>query len=98
MTNDHPTENSVEMPRPTVAPLVVGLGTSLLLVGLAVGPTISIVGIDPRRRDVGLWVGSLLPGRGHVAETVRAQTQPITARPEAVERRTRNAGLSDAAA
>ena len=45
LTNDsHPTENSVEMPRPTVAPLVVGLGTTLLLAGFAIGPTLSIVG------------------------------------------------------
>ncbi len=87
VTNDsHPTENSVEMPRPTVAPLVVGLGTTLLLAGLAIGPTLSIVGAVILASGVGLWVGSLLPGRGHVAETVTAQAQPITARPEAVER------------
>jgi hypothetical protein len=82
----HPAENSVEMPRPTVAPLVVGLGTALLLAGIAIGPTFSIVGALIFICGVGVWVGSLLPGRGHVSETVTAQAQPIAARPGAVER------------
>ncbi len=50
------------MPRPTVAPLVVGLGTTLLLAGLAIGPTLSIVGAVILASGVGVWVGVALAG------------------------------------
>jgi hypothetical protein len=74
------------MPRPTVAPLVVGVGTTLLLAGFALGAALSVVGAFIFVFGVGAWVASLLPGRGHVAEAVAAESPPIAARTGAVER------------
>jgi hypothetical protein len=74
------------MPRPTVAPLIVGLGTTLLLVGLALGPALSVVGGFVLIYGVAAWVASLLPGRGHMAEAISGAAPAIIARPGAVER------------
>ena len=74
------------MPRPTVAPLVVGVGTTLLLAGFALGAAISVVGALILVVGMGAWIGSLLPGRGHMAEAVAGGPSPITARAGTVER------------
>jgi hypothetical protein len=81
-----PRENSVEMPRPTVAPLVVGLGTTLLLAGLALGAALSVVGALILVFGVGAWIASLLPGRGHLWEALSAESRPIVITTGAVER------------
>src|SRR5437763_1919583 len=56
---------SVEMPRPTVAPLVLSLGVALLATGFIVGPAFLIVGATVLVAGLGMWVAQLLPGRGH---------------------------------
>ncbi|HUE16426.1 MAG TPA: hypothetical protein VMR25_19790 [Planctomycetaceae bacterium] len=82
-----PRENSVEVPRPTVAPLVVGLGTTLLLAGFALGAALSVVGGLILVFGVGAWIASLLPGRGHVWEALAAaEPRSIVATTGAVER------------
>lgn len=59
---------SVEMPQPTAAPLVLAVGIVLMAMGVAtslaflpVGGLIFFVGL-------GMWIRQLLPGRGHVRE------------------------------
>ena len=56
----------VEMPRPTIAPLVVSLGMALLATGIAFGLSFLIAGVVLLACGLGLWSGQLLPGRGHV--------------------------------
>lgn len=60
----------VEMPRPTAAPLVLAVGIVLLSLGLAtslffipIGGLLCVYGLT-------MWVGQLLPGRGHQLESV----------------------------
>ena len=60
--------NSVEMPRPTVAPLVLSLGLSLLAAGAALGLTFVVVGAVAMITGLSMWVAALLPGRGHFHE------------------------------
>jgi hypothetical protein len=60
--------NSVEMPRPTVAPFVLAVGLTLLAAGIALGLTFSAAGVVVILAALGMWVGQLLPGRGHVHE------------------------------
>src|SRR5262245_42016053 len=64
---DEPGE-SVELPRPTVAPLVLALGMALMAVGVVFGVAFVIVGAAVLACGLGLWVAQLLPGRGHVHE------------------------------
>ncbi len=79
-------ETSVEMPRPTVAPLVVGLGTTLLLGGFALGAVLGVVGAVILIYGIAAWVASLLPGRGHMHEAITAEIPAIAGRTGAVER------------
>src|ERR1700722_111760 len=62
-------QNSIEMPRPTVAPLVVCVGLALLAAGSALGLTFSVVGAVLLIIGLALWVAALLPGRGHFHES-----------------------------
>jgi len=74
------------MPRPTVAPLAVALGTTLLLAGLALGTALSVVGALILIFGIGGWVASLLPGQGHLHEPVAEDLLPVAARLGTVER------------
>jgi hypothetical protein len=56
------------MPRPTVAPVVVALGLVLLGVGVATSAAFLVVGAVFLGSGLCIWVGQLLPGRGHVHE------------------------------
>jgi hypothetical protein len=60
--------DSVVMPRPTVAPLVLSLGMALLAAGVVTSPAFLIVGGVILVVGLGLWIADLLPGRGHVVE------------------------------
>jgi uncharacterized membrane protein YagU involved in acid resistance len=77
------------MPRPTVAPLVLALGMTLLAAGVATSPAFLVVGALVLTFGLGLWVSQLLPGRGEhheprVAPALRPR--PIEARPGGVAR------------
>lgn len=78
--------NTVEMPRPSVAPLVVALGTTLLLAGLALSTAISIVGAVILAIGIGTWIANLLPGRGHEFEPLGIGPLPVVGRPGTVAR------------
>jgi hypothetical protein len=60
--------DTVVMPRPTVAPLVLSLGMVLLAAGVVTGAAFLVVGGVVLAVGLGLWVSQLLPGRGHVHE------------------------------
>ena len=78
----------VEMPRPTVAPLVVSLGLALLAVGAIASLAMIVVGGLVLACGLGIWIYDLLPGRGHMHEplvAVELRAPPILATPGAVE-------------
>jgi hypothetical protein len=66
---------SVEMPRPTVAPMILSLGMVLLAAGLILGLTFVVVGIVTLLVGLGIWIVALLPGRGHFHETLVSPAQ-----------------------
>jgi hypothetical protein len=81
--------DSVEMPRPTAAPLVLALGLTLLAAGMAFGLAFVVVGAVVFVAGLGIWIGQLLPGRGHVHESLIEpgyRPRPVTAAPGGVER------------
>ncbi len=73
---------SVEMPRPTAAPMVLSLGIALLAAGVATSYAILCVGGVLVVAGLGMWIGQLLPGRGHCQEPL---VEP-PARPRPVDR------------
>ncbi len=79
--------DSLEVPRPTAAPLVVALGLAALAAGVALGIGFIAVGAAVVVAGLCIWIVQLLPGRGHVHEflTEAAGPQPVQARPGGVE-------------
>jgi hypothetical protein len=79
---------SVEVPRPTAAPLVLALGLTLAAVSVAFGMAFFVAGAAVVVGGLVIWVGQLLPGRGHVHEALAEpahRPQPVTAEPGGVE-------------
>ncbi len=80
--------HSVEMPRPTAAPLVLALGLALAAAGVAFGPAFFAVGAAVFVAGLGIWIRQLLPGRGHVHEPLAEPAHrppPVPAAPGGVE-------------
>src|SRR5215472_8547943 len=79
--------DSLEMPRPTAAPLVLALGITLLATGVSLGTAFLVVGAVVVVAGLSIWIVQLLPGRGHVHESLveTARPQPVMARPGGVE-------------
>src|SRR5262249_5355169 len=80
--------DSVEMPRPTAAPLVLALGLTLVAAGVAFGPAFFVVGGVVFVAGLRIWVGQLLPGRGPGPESLAEpphRPRPVTAAPGRVE-------------
>jgi hypothetical protein len=81
--------DAVEMPRPTVAPLVLALGMALLAAGVLFGVAFLVVGALVLVAGLAIWIAQLLPGRGHMHEHLAApaqRAQPVTAAPGGVAR------------
>jgi hypothetical protein len=79
---------NVEMPRPTAAPLVLTIGITLIAVGVVFGPMFYVVGAVVFIAGIRSWVGQLLPGRGHIHESLAEPAQGprgVTAAPDTVE-------------
>ncbi len=55
---------SVEMPRPTVAPMVLALGMAMLAAGIVTSLAFVIVGAIVLVFGLGLWIRQLLPPAG----------------------------------
>jgi len=58
------TPNSVEMPRPTVAPLVLAVGITLLAAGVPLGLAFVVVGAVVHRRRIELLDHAVSAGPG----------------------------------
>ena len=80
--------DTFEMPRPTAAPLVLALGLTLLAAGVVLGIGFVAVGAVVVIAGLSIWIGQLLPGRGHVLESLvePARPGPVTGAPGGVER------------
>lgn len=59
---------TVEMPKPTVAPMVLSLGIALLAAGVALSAAFLFAGGLLFVVGLAMWIGQLLPGRGHWRE------------------------------
>jgi hypothetical protein len=59
---------SVELPRPTIAPLVLSAGIAMAAIGIVANYAFLIAGALVLVAGLGIWIGQLLPGRGHVHE------------------------------
>jgi len=80
--------STVEMPRPTIAPLALALGLILTAAGISLGLPFAVVGSIILFVGLSLWVGELLPGRGHCEEpraSLTRRAKPVTAELRAVE-------------
>ncbi len=84
-----PEPTTVEMPRPTVSPLVLSAGIALVAVGVATSYVFMSVGALLLATGLGIWIIQLLPGRGHAHEPLvepPLRPQAVTAVPRDVER------------
>ena len=61
-------KETVELPAPTAAPMVLGLGVALVGVGLATSLGFVVVGAVILLVGIGGWIGQLLSVHGHVHE------------------------------
>jgi hypothetical protein len=59
---------SIEMPKPTAAPLVLAVGIALSAMGVAASLAFLCVGVIVFVAGLGMWISQLLPGRGHWPE------------------------------
>jgi hypothetical protein len=71
-----PGVGEVELPKASIAPLVVMLGISLIAAGTMLGPAMIIVGAVLFIVALVMWVANLFPGRGHSAVPVEAAAGP----------------------
>lgn len=68
--------DSVEMPTPTIAPVILSLGIALLALGIATKLTFVFVGGLVLAVGLGAWIRQLLPGNGHAHEAIATVTTP----------------------
>jgi hypothetical protein len=83
-----PQRDTVEMPRPNVWPMVLGLGVVLLAAGVALHYGFLIAGVLIFAAGLTGWIVQLLPGRGHHHEELvepSRRPQPVAAAPGTIE-------------
>jgi hypothetical protein len=74
MTSEHPDSHgadradSVEMPEPTIWPMVLSLGLVLIAAGVATNLTLAAIGGLLLFIGLGGWISQMLPGKGHMHE------------------------------
>jgi hypothetical protein len=79
---------SVALPSPTAAPLVLAAGVASLGIGVALHPAFAAVGVAALAVGLYFWIGELLPGQGHRHEPLvepGERARPAAARLGAVE-------------
>jgi hypothetical protein len=89
MPHDTPTPESIEMPAPTIAPVVLALGTTLLLAGVVTNLALSVAGLILALVGAVLWFGALVRGTGEISEPLVPPDQrarPARPVPGSVER------------
>lgn len=82
-------DDAIELPAPTVAPLVLALSIALLAAAVAMSLAFAAVGAVLFVVGLSMWISQLVPGRGHVHEPrVELARRPriIAPRPGAVAR------------
>src|SRR5262249_10855035 len=82
-------EETLEMPRPTVAPMMLALGLILLAASAPFGLAFVLAGAGILITALGIWVGELLPGPRPCREPVldlASRPAPVTAWLETVDR------------
>jgi hypothetical protein len=75
-----PSQDSVEMPEPTVWPMVLATGIALMAMGVATNLTLTAVGLVVFVFGLGGWIANALPGRGHTHESLvepAQRAQPV---------------------
>jgi hypothetical protein len=73
---------SLVMPAPTAAPMLLAMGAMLLAAGVVTHPSISVVGFVLAVLGLKGWLGELAPGEGHVLEElVPADQRPAPRAP-----------------
>jgi hypothetical protein len=78
VTSHHEPTESVELPRPTVAPMVLALGMALLAAGVVTNVAFMVVGAVILISGLGLWIAQLVPGRGeHHEALVEPSRRPL---------------------
>lgn len=78
----HHERQTVEMPRPNVWPMVLGLGIVLVAAGIALNIGFLIAGLVIFIAGLTGWIGQLLPGRGHHHEELvepEQRAKPVVA-------------------
>jgi hypothetical protein len=88
--NDHERDDgAIELPAPTVAPLVFALSIALLAAGVAMSLAFVAVGAILFVVGLSMWISQLISGRGHVHEPrveLARRPRAIVPRPGAVAR------------
>lgn len=74
--NAHLEQTGVEMPRPTIAPMLLALGMILLASGALFGLAFAVAGALILATSLTIWVGELLPGRGRFLELSDMSLRP----------------------
>jgi hypothetical protein len=80
---------TVEMPKPTIAPMVLSLSIMLIAAGVAISFTFLFVGLALFVVGLGMWIAHLLPGHGHWHEPrvePALRPQPVVVAAGEVER------------
>lgn len=65
VTSNDTAHDGIELPLPTAAPIVLATGIVLLFAGIAMSYAMSAVGAILIVVGLRVWIGHLLPGRGH---------------------------------
>lgn len=82
-------DDAIELPAPTVAPLVFALSIALLAAGVAMSLAFVAVGAVLFVVGLSMWISQLIPGRGHVHEPrveLARRPRAIAPRPGVVKR------------
>ncbi len=89
--DDSASSESIEMPKPTAAPLVLAVGIALAATGMATSLAFLCVGAIVFVAGLGMWITQLLPARGHQPEPrvePSLRPQPVSPAPgEVIELR-----------
>ena len=83
METRHTTPSSMQLPAPTVWPIVLAFGLTLIFAGLVTSISVSILGVVLALAGTVGWFRDILPHEAHETVPVSARVEPVvTTRPE----------------